>query len=109
MKHRHRLEILAEVLTVSLSGAKKTHIMNHSNLNFKLLNSYLRIVIGSGLLDFDSNKKSYFVTQKGKSFLTVFKEYKRHLTKIENRMRLVENKKDQLEQMCNYNFQKTRI
>jgi predicted transcriptional regulator len=100
MKHRRRIEILAEVLAVSLKGAKKTHIMNRSNLNFKLVNSYLKVVLSSGLLMFDSAEDSYFVTPKGKRFLIGFKDYKRHLRKVENKLKIVEEKKDLLEQMC---------
>jgi predicted transcriptional regulator len=100
MRRRGRFEILAEVLTVSLKGAKKTHIMNGSNLNFKLLNSYLRVVLSSGLLMFDSSEGSYFVTEKGRRFLSVFKDYRRHLRRAEDKLRVVEDKKVQLEHMC---------
>jgi predicted transcriptional regulator len=100
MKYRRRIELVAEVLAASLKGAKKTHIMNRGNLNFKMINYYLKALLSSGLLSFDSTNDLYFVTSKGKRFLFIFKEYKQHLGRVEKRLRIIEDKKGQLEQMC---------
>jgi predicted transcriptional regulator len=100
MKYRRRIELVAEVLTASLKGAKKTHIMNRGNLNFKMINYYLKTLLSSGLLSFDSTNDHYIATDKGKRFLAVFKEYQRNLGRVEAKLRIVEDKKSQLEQMC---------
>jgi predicted transcriptional regulator len=100
MKYRGKLELVAEVLAASLKDAKKTHIMNRGNLNFKLVNSYLQLVLSCGLLTFDSENESYSVTEKGERFLVLFKSYRRHVRESEKKRRIVEDKEGQLEQMC---------
>ena len=100
MKRRGRIDIVADMLTASLHGAKKTHIMNRSNLNFKLLSSYLRIILSAGLLTFDSEEDTYFVTEKGKNFISGFSDYKQHLHKAVSKMNVVRTKKRRLEEMC---------
>ena len=100
MKRRGRIDIIADMLTASLHGAKKTHIMNRSNLNFKLLSSYLGIILSAGLLTFDSAEDTYFVTEKGKNFISGFSDYKQHLHEAVNKMNVVRAKKRRLEEMC---------
>lgn len=100
MKYRHRIELIADVLFASLKGTMKTHIMNQGNLNFKQLNFYLKIVMNSGLLLFDSTNKLYFITEKGETFLSVFKGYKQRLQELEEQHTIVDEKRLCLERMC---------
>ena len=100
MKYRCKIELAADVLSASLDAKKKTHIMNHCNLNSKQLYSYLNMLIVSGLLSFDSALDSYAVTERGKTFLRLFRGYKEHLLEAEKKFRIVAEKKNQLEEMC---------
>ncbi len=100
MKYRCKIELAADVLSASLLAKKKTHIMNHCNLNFKQLYSYLNMLIFSGMLSFDSVRDAYSVTEKGKTFLRLYKSYKEHLIESEKRVKVVSEKKKQLQEMC---------
>jgi predicted transcriptional regulator len=100
MKRRNRIDIIADMLSACLEGEKKTHIMNRCNLNSKLVNLYLKTIIHAGLLTFDAGNNTYSVTQKGKSFLDGFKDYKIHLNHAVDRMKTVRNKRNQLQELC---------
>jgi len=100
MKYRCKIELAAEVLSASMEAKKKTHIMNHCNLNSKQLFSYLNMLIVSGLLSFDSVGDSYSVTERGRTFLRLFRGYKEHLLEAEKKLTIVSQKKIQLQAMC---------
>jgi predicted transcriptional regulator len=100
MKYRCRIELAAEVLSASLKSEKKTRIMNYGNLNFKQLKSYLRMLLASGMLSFDSESESYSITEKGEDYLRLFESYREHLLEMEEKRQLVDEKKNVLEQMC---------
>jgi predicted transcriptional regulator len=100
MKYRCKIVLAAEVLSASLQAKKKTHIMNHCNLNSKQLYSYLNMLIVSGLLSFDSVLDLYTITEKGRTFLRLYKNYREHLLVTEKKVRIVTDKKKQLQDMC---------
>jgi predicted transcriptional regulator len=100
MKYRCKIDLAADVLFASLECEKKTHIMNHCNMNFKQLYVYLNMLTISGLLSFNPVSDSYSVTEHGKMFLKLFKIYKQHLLQFEKKLGIVREERSQLEQMC---------
>ena len=72
-KHRKKIQIITDILSVTKDGAKKTHIMYQANLSFKLMNQYLSKVINLGLLTQINDE--YFTTPKGMRFLNIFSDY----------------------------------
>ncbi len=99
MKYRDKIELAAEMLSACLKAEKKTRVMNHCNLNFKQLYAYLNMLVGSGLMSFDAAVDSYSTTEKGKSFLRLFRSYKQCCLQSEKKIRTVKDKKRQLESM----------
>ena len=100
-KHRTRLKILANVLSVvsADNGAKKTQIMYHAYLSYKLLVQYLNDITESGLLKC-GNGNCYTLTPKGKNFLARFGEYSKSRETIEKQLDNIEYQKLTLEEMC---------
>lgn len=79
--HRGRLDIIADILSASLGGARKTHLMYHCNLSFKQLKIYSRFLLKHGFLHTVSHEdgpddRTYEVTDKGKQFLKAYKGLK---------------------------------
>lgn len=74
-KYRNRLQIVADVLSVTMEGAKKTQIMYQANLSYSLLNRYLAEVMKAGLVNFEGSADLYKLTRKGRHFLKKFNEY----------------------------------
>ena len=70
MKRRNELDICADVLRIAKGGAKKTHIVYGSNLNFKIVKSYLSRLMEPGLLV--SRDGIYFTTDIGVKFLEFY-------------------------------------
>jgi predicted transcriptional regulator len=101
VKYRKKVEIVADILDVVRSGAKKTHIMYKCNLSFKLTNAYLDAVLRAGLIVFnDNNDGHYFLTRKGKAFLEKYNKYNRYARSFERQRERVRNEMSLLEQMC---------
>ena len=100
-KHRSRLRILANILSVvsSNNGAKKTQIMYQAYLSYKLLVQYLNDVTEAGLLTYGA-KKHYEITPKGKKFLAKYYEYYKSRTTVDKQLTMVENQRILLEKMC---------
>ena len=74
-KHRKKLKIIADILSVAKDGAKKTHIMYQANLSFTLMDQYLRKVVNLGLVN--RIEGEYLLTSRGVTFLDVFSDYER--------------------------------
>ncbi len=76
---RSQLEVIRDMLA-SIEGKggtiKPTHLMYKSNLSYKMMQEYLAILLGRGLIaeTEKKGKKAYTITQKGLAFLF---EYKR--------------------------------
>ena len=98
-RYRGRLQIIADILSIVSSGAKKTRIMYQANLSYKLLCRYLGEVMDAGLVGCDDGVL-YVLTSKGKEFLSRYGEYSKHRKHIEVRLNDVNNEKTILEQMC---------
>jgi predicted transcriptional regulator len=64
------LEIASAILEVCIEGSNKTKIVYQANLNFKLINSYLDILIKNGLIYIEDGTSPtlYKTTEKGIKF-----------------------------------------
>lgn len=98
--YRSRLHIIADVLCVARSGAKKTQIMYRSNLSYKLLTKYLIQTLEAGLVCFDHEKQCYVITPVGEEFLEIFKGYSRGNKHIERELNDVKASRKVLEGLC---------
>jgi len=81
MARRNDLDICAEILQVARAGAKKTQIVYQANLNFKIVEKYLKRLTDGGLLQ--SKGKFYFTTPKGVSFLEQFRILVEPISEVE--------------------------
>lgn len=98
-KYRDRLQIIADILAITSTGAKKTRIMYQANLSYKLLCKYLDDVIVTGLVSCE-NGDWYVLTPKGKNFLNRHEEYSKHCQSVEERLNHINNERSVLEKMC---------
>jgi predicted transcriptional regulator len=77
MRYRRQgIEIIMDILEISLNGAKKTHIMHKANLNFSMLRRYLQQLLSKGLLEKIDNPYEddyYKTTDKGREVLKIYK------------------------------------
>jgi predicted transcriptional regulator len=72
--NRGKIEIMADVLALSTSGIKKTHIMYRANLSYEQILHYLNQLLSKGLLIQENSDGSlvYRTTEKGREFLTCY-------------------------------------
>jgi len=75
--HRGHLDIIADILDASRSGAKRTFLMNQCNLSFRQLKSYSHFLVDQGFLrvmvrDDGSKNQAFEVTEKGREFLRAY-------------------------------------
>ncbi len=72
--NRGKIEIMADVLALSTSGIKKTHIMYGANLSYEQILYYLNQLLGKGLIaqDVSDGALLYRTTEKGREFLACY-------------------------------------
>jgi predicted transcriptional regulator len=72
--NRGKIEIMADVLALSTSGIKKTHIMYRANLSYEQILYYLNHLLGKGLMaqDVSDGALVYRTTEKGREFLACY-------------------------------------
>jgi predicted transcriptional regulator len=75
-KHRAQEEIIAEMLSIIVNKAKKTHIMYKANLSYTLLCKYLDLLLSSNLVKYNRDDKIYELTKRGGLYLDHYAEYK---------------------------------
>lgn len=65
---------MADILTLSTVGIKKTHIMYRANLSYEQILYYLSELLTRGLLEQDTfeGTQVYRTTEKGREFLQHF-------------------------------------
>ncbi len=75
-KRRDRLYIIAEILDIAKDGALKTQIMYKANLSFAQLNTYIRLLLETNLLEIvdKGGKTVYKTTKKGVEYMQSYKE-----------------------------------
>jgi predicted transcriptional regulator len=88
-KNRRRMDIVHDILTISLVNVRKTRIMYQANLNYEQLENYLQMLIEGGFIHVDGC--FYLTTAKGQDFLKTFSEYLSHYSKV--KQEIEENKK----------------
>jgi predicted transcriptional regulator len=101
--YRSKLHIIADILYVVSKGAKKTQIMYQANLSYKLLTKYLIEIRKAYLIQFEGERKSYVLTQKGEEFLVRYREYSKRNRHVEKQITEVRSKKKILEDLCTAN------
>lgn len=74
---RSRLDIIIEILDVARGEVNKTKIVYKANLNFKLADKYLDLLMKQGLVENHLDK--FKTTDKGKIFLQKAKEITQQL------------------------------
>lgn len=92
--NRGKIEIMADVLSLSTAGIKKTHIMYRANLSYEQIIHYLSQLLGKGLLMQDVSEGSlvYRTTEKGREFLGCYSRMNELITEgqqYDNKMPLL--------------------
>jgi predicted transcriptional regulator len=98
--YRHRIDIIADILEVVSSDAKKTQIMFKANLSYKVLTKYLSEILEASLITFEQERRCYTLTNKGHDFLETYKVYCKTNKHIEKRLNLVLDTKKSLYELC---------
>lgn len=98
--YRSRLDIIADILRAASQNAKKTQIMYQANLSYQVLQKYLSEMSEALLIEFNCHDQCYVLTNKGKAFLDVYKEYSRDYLYLEKRLNEIEGKRKMLEALC---------
>ena len=100
-KHRTRINIVATILSVvnANNGSKKTQIMYQAYLSYSLLIRYLNDLVNANLLVFGKANR-YFLTERGKEFLSNFSKYARLNEDVEEKISYIKDHRSKLEKMC---------
>lgn len=69
-KRRHKFDIIAEILKHSTNGTKKTQLVYSSNINFNILNKYLKPLMARGFIELSGGL--YHTTPAGFEFLYMY-------------------------------------
>ena len=75
MKHRSRLEIIAEILeTANSSKSIQTKIMHRVYLSYPQLKEYLTLLLENGLIEYRQTDRIYRTTSRGMRFLEIYRQ-----------------------------------
>ena len=78
------MEVVADILTEALNGAKKTRIMYRANLNFLRFKKYFSVLLDEGLIAMVNNPGSggvvYKTTEKGRALLEALRKARRFIS-----------------------------
>ena len=75
LKTRGSTEIIGLILqAVERQALTRSKIMYHAILNFKQVTDYTAFLTKEGLLTYLSQDRKYTITDRGRQFLTLFKE-----------------------------------
>jgi predicted transcriptional regulator len=97
-KHRHRVDIIADILRIAAEGARKTRIMYVANLSYSILDKYLEETTDLGFVQAGMNR--YEITEKGRTFLEKYTEFSSKYSSVERLIECMESEKRVLEKMC---------
>jgi predicted transcriptional regulator len=97
-KYRRRFDILADIVRVAGTGARKTKIMYFANLSFVLLNKYLEDALHVGFLRF--NDERYLMTRKGETFLEHYAKFSSDRLRVNRDLEKLQFRAEVLEMMC---------
>ena len=98
LKHRRRVDILADVLAAAGEGALKTTIMHEANLSYELLRKYLNEAANSDLLK--ANTYGFELTNKGRDFLQQYSMLFEEYSKVGSALKDLNDEWQALEQQC---------
>ena len=98
MRYRRRFDILADIVRVAGSGARKTKIMYFANLSFLLLNRYLEDALHVGFLRFSGEE--YLMTKKGEAFLERYNKFSSRYSSVKADVEKLESEAEVLDKMC---------
>jgi predicted transcriptional regulator len=73
-ERRGKLEIIVDILSAALEGARKTEIVYRANLNFHRAEGYIHYLEAKELIE--TSNSVYATTEKGKDFLNEYKMMK---------------------------------
>ena len=76
-ERRGKLDIMADILSVTAKGAKKTEMVYKANLNFTRLGRYISFLEERGLLE--NSGAEYRATKKGEEFLRDYQKIHENL------------------------------
>jgi predicted transcriptional regulator len=82
---RSEIDIMHEILTLTMQGARKTQILYQVNLSYTLLKNYLVFLVTNGfieevaLVDTHGSYVTYRITDKGSGFMNDLTKVKAHL------------------------------
>jgi predicted transcriptional regulator len=108
-KNRSGLEIARDLLSAATEKTKKTRMMYSARLSYRLMEKYLKFLLGNGLLE-PVDGSSYLITRKGKIFLQMYEDFFERCRRIGKEIRGVRNDRVLLENMCFSNeFNSKRI
>jgi len=99
--YRDRLQIIADILSIAGTRAKKTQIMYQANLSYRLLCRYLKVVMKADLICFEDGN-CFILTKKGQDFLDRYQEYSKRRRLLENHLNDMEGERASLEMMCSH-------
>lgn len=70
-KSRGKIEIMADMLTLSMEGTRKTHLMFMANLSYEQVSYYLEDLQTKGFIEqkAQNDKVVYTTTKTGRGFL----------------------------------------
>jgi predicted transcriptional regulator len=74
MKYRSRPEIQACILEAAKGGASKTRLMYKAFLSYFQVIAYMKELLQSGMLEYDSSEDIYRTSSKGIDFLGVYQQ-----------------------------------
>jgi dTDP-glucose pyrophosphorylase/predicted transcriptional regulator len=98
VRYRRRFEIIADILSAALKGAKKTRIMYVANLSYELLEKYLAETIRMGFIRL--NNSDYEVTESGLAFLEKYNGYSGRYSGISRMLQGMASEREALNRMC---------
>ena len=69
---RSNIQVIADILAEAIKGASKTKLVYKANLNFKVMERYLRFLSDRNMIELLTNRggrDKFITTQRGKEFL----------------------------------------
>jgi predicted transcriptional regulator len=74
--------------------------MYGANLSYTVLTRYLNAVLDACLIKFESGKRCYVLTDRGKMFLERYREYSMRSRNLQRQLKNMHAEKKVLEELC---------
>ena len=98
--YRGRIDIIADILQVAETHVRKTQIMYRANLSYTVLQRYLAELTEASLIEYKDDIQCYILTDKGREYIVLYKEYSKANKHIEKRLTTAQVKKRILDKLC---------